>query len=143
MSGIKVDPENIWHGGRKLIEMSEDIETSTSGILSVPSPSESSAGVESERSFIRAWDDLKYLEIRVIRMLVENLDDLGSKLKEQADRYETADAETVEEINNIDFEEYRGELIERESYRIDLDNRTTDGGTNIGTDEQGNQITVY
>lgn len=143
MSGIKVDPENIWHGGRKLIEMSEDIETSTSGILSVPSPSESSAGVESERSFIRAWDDLKYLEIRVIRMLVENLDDLGSKLKEQADRYETADAETVEEINNIDFEEYRGELIERESYRIDLDNRTADGGTNIGTDEQGNQITVY
>lgn len=143
MSGIKADPENIWHGGRKLIEMSEDIETSTSGILSVPSPSESSAGVESERSFIRAWDDLKYLEIRVIRMLVENLDDLGSKLKEQADRYETADAETVEEINNIDFEEYRGELIERESYRIDLDNRTTDGGTNIGTDEQGNQITVY
>src|SRR5690606_1508850 len=106
---------------KKLIEMSEDIETSTSGILSVPSPSESSAGVESERSFIRAWDDLKYLEIRVIRMLVENLDDLGSKLKEQADRYETADAETVEEINNIDFEEYRGELIERESYRIDLD----------------------
>jgi hypothetical protein len=143
MSGIKVDPENIWHGGRKLIEMSEDIETSTSGILSVPSPSESSAGVESERSFIRAWDDLKYLEIRVIRMLVENLDDLGSKLKEQADRYETADAETVEEINNIDFEEYRGELIERESYRIDLDNRTADGGTIIGTDEQGNQITVY
>ena len=143
MSGIKADPENIWHGGRKLIEMSEDIETSTSGILSVPSPSESSAGVESERSFIRAWDDLKYLEIRVIRMLVENLDDLGSKIKEQADKYETADAETVEEINNIDFEEYRGELIERESYRIDLDNRTTDGGTNIGTDEQGNQITVY
>src|SRR5690625_3892874 len=123
MPDLVVDPDNIWHGGRKLCEISEDIESSTSRIMTVPSPSESLAGALSEQAFVRSWDELKYAQRRILKSLIENLDELGTKLKEQSEVYEAADQAAVEALNNVDHGEYIEELRERESSRTEIRSR--------------------
>lgn len=143
MPDLVVDPDNIWHGGRKLCEISEDIESATSRIMTVPSPSESLAGAPSEQAFVRSWDELKYAQRRILKSLIENLDELGTKLKEQSAVYEAADQAAVEALNNVDHGEYIEELRERESSRAEIRSRPADDKVFMGHNEDGSPIYVY
>ena len=142
MSDLLVDPDNIWHGGRKLCEIAQEVESATSKIMSVPSPSESTAGTGAEQAFVRSWDELKYAQRSIIKELIENLDELGSRLQEQSEIYEAADQAALEDLNDIDYEDYRSELQARESARTEIRSKPADGKVQVGYDD-GSPVYAY
>jgi hypothetical protein len=137
MPDLVADPDSIRYGGDTLREISEGLESAFSGVKTTPSPA--SLGTSAEIAYVGAWDDLKSVLQQVAVLLIENLDELGAKLKEQAEKYETADEETVAELNQFDADAYAA----NESGRPRVQPPSPDGAIDMGLDENGNQITVY
>ena len=137
MSNLVADPDSIRYGGDTLCEISGELETAFSGFKTTPSPP--STGTSEEVSFVAAWSDLKSVLQEVAFLLVENLDDLGTKLKEQADEYESADEEAMRELNEFDADAYTA----NEACRPLVRPPSPDGAVDMGLDSDGNRITVY
>ncbi|THV22040.1 WXG100 family type VII secretion target [Glycomyces paridis] len=137
MSDLVSDPDSIRFAGGTLCGISEDLESACAGVKTTPSPA--SVGTSSEAAFVTAWSDLKSVLEQLAYALVENLDELGTRIKEQADKYETADEETMQELNQFDAEAYAA----NEASRPLVQPPSPDGGIDMGTDPDGNRITVY